>query len=452
MAVTLTQNPGDFNLAYGANAITLSNLSLNDRKYVLRIMQGNTILSDIRQHPNTAGHALFDVQNILQSFVEQSPGNIESDNRFTDSRAETFYYQIAYGSESATGGVVIDGTSALKLVVGGVKDYYTVLWDSAPYTAEVSGDEGVDNCTTVTKVAKGLTDMPVYPMSQFSGGKPQDFKEVYNIKATDNDQFTISYWNQIVRGTIQPPATNVQQAITAIKVDQFNGQNFIASDALPNIVGDGGGPDTFYGEGLGILWPFHALTHGCGPNNGSFTLSKNTTHYYVYPVAWNSTDCSPDQTSNTTAIPLRVDIVEPNCNDYDHLQFSWTNSFGFRDYFTFTKKNSRSVNVKRNTYFKEAADYAATFYSVDSTNRGTTTYSQLIKEQHSAFTDYITDTEAAYLERMFTAPDLRVKIEGTWFPVVSLTNSYTEKTYRKDRLFQYDIRFELAHPLKSQRG
>lgn len=452
MAVQISQNPGDYNLAYGPNAITLTNLAVTDRKYVLQIRQGNTILADIRQLPNVPGDAIFDIQNILQSYVKQSVGNIESKADFTDSTNETFYYQIHAGVENSSGQVTIDEISTIKVVIAGVKTYYEVDYDMTPFTPEIAGGETADNCTTVREIAAALTDMPTYPMSSFSGGKPEDFRDVYNIKATDSDEFTMSYWNQITRSTEVPPLANVQQAVGLIMIKQYNGMNEIESAELENIVGDGGGPDTYYGQGLVPLYPYHALTHGCGPKNGSFTLNSNTTHYYVYPVTYNGNNCDDDNASNAVAIPLRVDIVEPTCNDYDHFQFSWTNSFGFRDYYSFTKKNEKRLSVNRNTYFKEAADYASTSYQVNQYDRGMTTYSQLIKKQYTANSDWMSDEIADYLERMFTAPDLRVNIEGEWYPVTSLTNSYTQKTYRKDRLFQYTINFEIAHPLKSQRG
>ena len=464
MAVQISQNPGDYNLAYGPNAITLTNLGTLDRKYILQIKQGNTTIADIRQLPNIPGDAIFDIQNILQSYVKQSVGDIESKADFTDSTNETFYYQIHAGAEDNNQQSRIDVVSTLKVAIAGVKTYYEVDYDMTPFTPEIEGGEGVNNCTTIREIASALTDMPTYPMSSFSGGKPYDFRDVYNIKATDSDEFTMSYWNQITRSTTVPPVAAVQQAVELIRIVQYNGNTLLSTDDLENLVDDGGGPNDVVGEGIVPLYPYHALTHGCGPKNGSFTLNSNTTHYYVYPTAYTPLACNSSGSSGSsgssasestdapTVTPLRVDIVEPDCLDYDHLQFSWTNSFGFRDYYTFTKKNERKLAIKRNTYFKEAADYASTSFSINPSDRGMTTYSQLINERYMAETNWLSDIQADYLEGLYKAPDVRVKINDTWFPVVSLTNSYTEKTYRKDKLFQFTINFEIAHPLKSQRG
>ena len=453
MAVQISQSPGDYNLAYGPNAVTLTNLAVTDRKYVLQIRQGNDILADIRQLPNVPGNAIFDIQNILQSYVTQSVGDIESKVDYTDSTNETFYYQIHAGAENQNGQVTIDVVSTLKVVVAGVKVYYELDWDTDSVTPNIAGGEGVNNCTTITSIADALTDMPKYNVNSFSGGKPANIgTEVYNIKAKSTDQFTISYWNQINRDDVTAPDNAVQQAVEAIRIDQYNGSSLVTRSEHDNITQDGGGPNDNLGDGLVPVWPYHAVTFGCGPSNGSFVLDSNTTHYWVYPAAYTPTQCDVNNLSQATVRALRVDIVEPNCNDYDHLQFSWSNSYGFRDYYTFTKKNERKLNIKRNTYFKEAADYAATSFSIDPSDRGTTTYSQLINERYTAMTDYLSDTNASYLEGMYKSPDVRVRINGTWFPVTSLSNTYTEKTFRKDKLFQFTINFEIAHPLKSQRG
>ena len=459
MAINLTQSPGDYNLVYGPNAVTLQNIGTLDRKYVLQIKRGNELIADIRQLPNTAGAAIFDIQNILQSFVKQSRGDIEDRANFTTSENETMYYQLHCGSELLSGGVNIDVVTTVRVAMGGTKPYYEIQWDSSDVTPILSKDEAATECTLVDQVASALTDMPVYTQSQFSvtgkGGFPPTMNvntPIYNIKLTEDDNHTISYWNLFQPGQSGAPQIDTKQTVEAIEVMQFNGAQIISADVIQNTIPNGGGPNVAIGDGIVPQWPYYAVTFGSGPKNGSFTLSNMCTHYYVYPRAHSPITCTPGALSSFTATPLRVDIVDNNCLDYDHYEFSWTNSYGFRDYFLFTKKNQKKVSITRNNYFKEAADYASTSYQVDKYDRGTTTYSQLLKETYTATTDYLTDVEAAYLERLFTSPDTRVKIGDEWQPVAALSKSYTQKTYQKDQLFQYTINFELAHPIKSQRG
>ena len=48
-------------------------------------------------------------------------------------------------------------------------------------------------------------------------------------------------------------------------------------------------------------------------------------------------------------------INDEPCNDYPHVQFAWQNSYGYRDYFTFTKKVNHKTRTKNNNFLKGAA-------------------------------------------------------------------------------------------------
>ena len=110
--VSMTQNPGDYNLAYGPNPVTLNNLTTGAQKYVLQVRTlGGDILADIRQTANTEGRAIFDIQNILQTYVHTSPINTEqlglgnqSPANLQQSIQEVERYILRIGDE--TGGVV----------------------------------------------------------------------------------------------------------------------------------------------------------------------------------------------------------------------------------------------------------------------------------------------------------------------------------------------------------
>ena len=133
------------------------------------------------------------------------------------------------------------------------------------------------------------------------------------------------------------------------------------------------------------------------------------------------------------------------------------NSLGFRDQFTFTKKWEKSLAMNRNTFLRETADYNSTSYNVDPQDRGFTTYSQKIQETYLATSGFMNDMEAASLESLFTSADVMVRFSNgewanQWIPINILSNQYIEKNYRKDKLFQYEVRFKLANNIKSQRG
>ena len=191
-----------------------------------------------------------------------------------------------------------------------------------------------------------------------------------------------------------------------------------------------------------------------------FELPEEWTHYYIAPVGAQQAFCASGVDWGKWGEPLINPILiirkEDNCSDFDPMRLSWVNQYGFMDYYSFDKKNVKTIKTKRNTYLKEANDYNATSFSIDKGSRGATTYSQTSEVTFEANTGYMTDEEANSLQYLWTSADVRVQSNrfGTeeYLPVVVTDRKWSEKTNRVDRLFQYTINFKLAHNTKTQRG
>lgn len=484
MAVQVLQQPAALDLTYGPNILTLTNLGSAD-KYVVRILRHSdqSVLADIRQSANNEGNAIFDIQKILQSYIEPSRGGIENlglgstNLPLNDSSLETFRYNIQIGSETS-GVVTIVFSLTTKETLGGLKPYYDQFFSWNPYFGIVAGDDSLIPCTTVGQSQGAtLSDWNTYQFYQeITDGKPNAFNNIDRIEVRSldrQDHMTTTWYNYFSVGAPVPDPH--VSGIEGFRIVTYSGNTVDQDIVIPNIQGNGGGPNTQYGSGTNPIHPYTFITMGTGPMNlngsqytdanGStqtFSLG-NPTHYYVYPVLYTPPTCLATHTGFADRgawQAIRVNIQEADCLDYDEIQFSWLNSYGFRDYYTFRKKNERKITTRKNNYDRSLIDYGATQWNVDTYNRGTTTYSQELGQEFTAFTDYVTDEEAKYLKYLFTSPDVRVRLgqlapqgySNAWFGCTVLSNAYTEKTYRKDRLFQYDVRFKLSNGLKSQRG
>lgn len=496
--VTLSQNPGTYNLAYGPNPVTLTTLTSGADKFVLQVQtQGGTILADIRQTANTEGNAIFDIQNILQTYVHPSPVNTEqlgigsvSPANLQQSIQEVEQYILRIGDETA-GVVDLKAVSYGPYnVIGGKKPWYDLTWAEGQYQGAVNGDDSNPACTNVYFNGRPLSDendifilgselttQGVAAPSSIGVNTRVNVHDVYS-----DDLHTVSYFNPIYRG-LPTPATNAQ-GIEGFRITSYESDGTLVDDVIiPNIVANGGGPNVNYGDGTQPSNNTAIITGGFGPQNlsnftyyttplatANFTLDSAVAYYYVQTVAYTPGTCLATFTGYADESLHYVQmyrifnrgIVFPQsgCLDYDHIQFSWLNSFGFRDYYTFTKKNVRSTSRKANNYLANTVDYNGTNYATSTGARGYTTYSQEIKEQFTASTGYMSDAEADYLEGLFNSPDVRVRLgqngptgyEAYFFGCNITSASWTEKSYRKDKLFQYDIKFKLANNLKSQRG
>tara|TARA_R110000803_G_scaffold133271_2_gene200469 strand:+ start:738 stop:2237 length:1500 start_codon:yes stop_codon:yes gene_type:complete len=496
--INITQNPAQpFDMAYGANPITLEGITPSEDKYALRIYIVGSVdpIADVRQSPNKFARAVFDIQNILQALVGPAKNNIDglsvTGNPMQIADGELIQYQIGFNTE--TNGTLDNPWTIDPEVftcIAGSKQYWEVPFNASLYQPKVQSS--VAGCTILNPLSKSpqglaLSDNPwrVSDCSVVDGQLCSDYPSPAGIDMHNvymDDQITKSFFNKVHRGGSNPPIFQAQglEKFIVAEYDAFD--TLISATQINNVQSNGGGPNVTTGQGLIPTGNFQVVTIGCGPANmPDFTLNAATTSYYLIPQVlspggsgspcgtggamidsgWiiQGFNIAHEKIWNTSTEPptlLGIEQTQP-CNDYPHIQFAWLNSLGFRDQFTFTKKNQKGVNTNRNEFLKEAADYNSTSYSVDVQSRGFTTYSQTIKETWTATTGYINDKEAELLESMFKSAQVNARFsEGEyanqWLPVRLTSNSYIQKTNRKDQLFQYTVTFTLASNIKSQRG
>lgn len=513
---TLVQSPNNFEMAYGPNIYTLTGIG-TDIKFVLQLWDGppavgaSALLATLKQSPNSNDRAIFDVQNVLQSYVAVGGPDIDELGKvagivtfdpLADSDLESVKYYVRFGTEDNAGTITWDGSSGPFYAFNGKKPFYERLWDEDDhYTPQISGDsEGLYNCTQVVEVQLPMSDWSEAFSDYITkseaatkfGGVPADFTTDQKIDweyVTPHDYRTKAWINQ--NRTTNPAPETEAKGIEGFRYVVYDGNTVLQNLLIPNIQANGGGPNADPFDGTSSDVPYKAITALSGPRNlgnvnyytdstttANFQLDSDWTHYYMYPVAYTLAACGPNTFSQYTDEPIgRPQLYvrkDAECLDYlsdeygdgrDLIQFSWLNSLGFRDYFTFRKRNERRIITTRNTYTASVYDPDAADWSTDMANRGDKVYSQEHVEEWTATTDFLTDKQAKYLEFLFTSPDVRVKLPESWYhpseSVVNIerflgavvtSNTYTERTFRKDRLFQYEITFRLANNIKSQRG
>ena len=249
MAVTATQTPyRPFDMAYGANPITLDGITASQEKYALQItvVGQTTPIADIRQSPNRYARAIFDIQNILQSQIEPSKNNIDAlhysvgfaqqNTRMRIANGELIQYQIAYTTE--TNGQLDAPFTVSPIIytaIGGAKDYWQVPFDEgANFIPIVDGT--VDGCTDINFAARPLSDNTWTiadtetgdNLLTVNGGYPSPGGiDVQNVYA--GDQNTKSFWQTISRVAGPYPANTLAQGIEAFHILQCNASGNIVN-------------------------------------------------------------------------------------------------------------------------------------------------------------------------------------------------------------------------------
>lgn len=462
-------------------------------KYAIQIWNSTLTeqIADLRQAADPNGEAAFNIQNILQSYVAPGRGNTSTlngkyniewtgyyGNPFQTSHNEVYDYKIKFGYEDANGAFVqVGSTQGPYTTIGG--QYNTSFLNAIeeqPNRAYIGPQVECDlagciqpdiNNTAASAInqAYTLTDNEDLRLpNQLTGGIPAEFlnpsvKRIACSKTTMSQYATISFLNKVNPAASSEVCEVQPTQIVGVRLQSYDGTTPVDDVFYYNTTLEGGGPDTFTGEGLTVEGEFTAIYFGAGGRNLVNDLSANVTHYYLSTHTIQNSGCeSIPGIPNAALKPLEVwryDIDTATCNDYVPINVSWLNSRGYRDYFTFNKKNETSTNVKRQTYYTGTEPVTGTTYNDWGRNsRGTTTFNSTVSDTMTLTTDWLTDSEAATLRSLFISPDVKIQIgNGIDLYAVQLSDAtYILKNNRKDRLFQYTITITIAKNLNQNRG
>lgn len=460
MAVTTLQQPSELDLAYGPVIVTLGNIDAGADKYAVRVLDGTgTQVGFVTQSPNEVARAQFDIRNIVQSLVKTAKASDEIFDSGTILRCgnpETAKYEIEVGVELngvfgdfINGDFTPNGQTSLGefVIMNGTKPYYARDWFNIDnqYLGEAAGDETADNCTTMTSNnGRILTDSP--SNAEFSTNLVPGWPTPTNVTGFGYCNviferampWNISWVNKINRSTTAPPVSQVQ-GIEAFEIQEFDvNQNLLVRTFIPNIIANGGGPNTTFGQGQAIQFPYNVITIDAGYNalNGksytdtagatqTFTFNSATKFYFIIPRAYTPTNCDNfnlttnckrwagfyvnkfesdcllpgDGTDPETQNKLQFKNLSSRYGTWrnnekaiwgagsnadpvsDWTLFSWLNSFGYRDYWYFWGERAIKIRTKQDTFKGSHNDFNAALWDVPGDSRGETVFaSEMDKE------------------------------------------------------------------------
>lgn len=466
MAITANE-PNDVEQAYGATVITLTNSVSSQDRQILRIRKGSddSLLADLRQLPNSNAVTHYNVNRILQSQVSMTPSPLVlTDKKLFTAPNECFDYYYEVGTINVAGTITIDATySGSKvgnyLALPGRKEINsngTTLWpDYETYVPDAAiSYDGANYSIAFDRFQKALSDRnySTIKYSDITDGKPgaTDFptadEDVYRIKIAKDQDYSLQFLNRWTGG-----GTSFGNGINYLRLQTYTDNTLVADEYIDNVVVNGGGNDISVGDDNIPTGSAGIIGVNCGFN--SVNVTDAITHYYVWASAASSSAYNEDEDVRQS-YAYRFDITDAECNDYDNpIEVRWLNSVGGIDYFNFRKKNEKQIRMKRDTFVAANQSWDSATFTQYPYERGETTFTQTTTETHTANTRYLSDAESTYLENLYRSPNVQVKFTGgSWIPVVLTSNTYTERNFRKDKLFQHTITFNLANNPISQGG
>jgi len=463
--VQLKNTPSDFNLSFGKNIFTLEDVggATDQVKFGLNIFSGtstgDTQVATLRQFENPAGTAHFDLQNILKNYTTPNP-NLQSSTGLTDGSYETFRFIGTCGHE-ISGVFEIDrtltGSTGSYCVIGGRKQFDDLLW-TAGYSNHVPRLTEILGCPAGVSRANALTDWTKPKSIDYSSETPTwaQGTSIYTQKISTDRQAkrTLSFINRIIPQGVSSLADR-RKTIKAFRITIMSGTSQLDDFYITNTTDNGGQHANISGTTFDE-YPYDILTVQCGHN--MFTASTtNATHWFVGAFTLNDADCTDPNLpyfSQELFNVYRFDVDEGECNDFDIVEVSWLNSYGVRDYFDFRKRKDYNISIDRNTYEQLDGTWSSSDYEINSYDRGEKTFSQSIQERYTINTGYLEDYEAEFLKNLYLSPEVKIRFEGEseYYSVTLEDSQWTERTFRKDKLFQNTVTVRMAHKINSLRG
>ena len=443
---TITQYPNAFNSAYVPNVFTLSGLLATEDRYVLQVRsEGNTILSTFKQPPNAAGVAHFDIQRVLQSYLK--PSFVENTPKVAPTPGALFRYRVWYGTETGTT-QDITSQGIVYNVINAYDNWRVLNSDLTDYVpAPTSLDCETSQNTTV------------------SYNRRFDFLTNYpgTIPVATTDIRTLSFFNMTTLGQGQQLGPN--DAPFWVRITTTNG-GAAADDVIYSISAANGLPirNNCNDKVVNFTDAERIGTVGVGPVNIDPLLTQPYDAYQVRIYAYNHcnedtiADCGDygeilqDGYVGDLICSKQFEVTEGSCERFDPVILSFVNQYGVKDYFTFDKRNTRQTTTNRNDYTSIGSTWNAATFAINQQGRGKTTFNSVAGTTMTLQSDWMSDEVSKWLQELYQSPSVMIYIDGQWEPCNLTTQTYSQKTYARDFLFQHEVGVEFSNNQKIQRG
>ena len=450
MAIIIQQEPTSPGMA---NSDIVFNIQSNEVaqpqfQYVMDIYYSGsgTLLQRIKQQPNPNSKGVFNVGQILKSFLA-SDDAWKADLIHTSSYANRDF-SIAFGEEYGTslsssitlyngisatpGNPAKSGSEFYTFTNGLVDPYDAVNWNfnSSSYYAAPSASQYI-----------------TYDYNHVLSNGP------VTQSINDGDYATIALYN----GNFDNDSVFAQD-IYYIQYTYYNAAGAsVGTDSYTNTIANGGGPRTNAND----LWSdggvyngqdgsTRLLHIGVGPQN--LVDAGNT-----LPATWDSYKVEiqgqgdDGQENNDGIFATRWFTKATGECSYNGVRFAWKNEFGVWDYYTFTLQSNSTFGIERQSYEQTFVDYSTGNTSVpyNKQRRGTKQFYNALNNVKTANSNWLTQAEADWLRELFFSADVYIQ-EGTeMLPVAISSANMVEKTNpRTQKNFQYTIEFSPANQLR----
>lgn len=213
---------------------------------------------------------------------------------------------------------------------------------------------------------------------------------------------------------------------------------------------------------------YRRLEVGIGPQNiedlfgtGFYDFTTDQAAYYTVQILRGVTPLSP---------LLRYDLrrqcyqeTEGFIDNEEPQTIIFLNRKGGWDYFTFIKDKVKTSQIQRDEWYRTLPiDYQYGLIYRDA-ERGRSNLNTFVEETYTIQSDWIRDYESAWLESLFTSPEVYLIVNGKYvggtqytdftgryIPITILDTAYETRTYMRNQMFNVKLSYKFAIPTNLQ--
>ena len=398
--MTITQYPSKFSPAYNelVYVVQSSNISQPNYKYICDIYaaDGSTRLARIKRIPQPDGYGLFDLHRILENYLSY---DIEaSTSGFTTNGKSYYGYIVKFGEEygSDPSGPV----QYLALITDSKRYIFNAIFDFPDYITYSQ----VDWLIASGSQKKFLTNAPLTQSVRPGTNAWLHFMTDTNVIA------------KMVLKTYDHSGTLLNTySLTNPGMDMsVDGNRFLRVPSGPNNAGT-------------------AFSTVLNSSIGSYTLYLE--------------DSGINIISETVTYRINTQITK-----YTWMRLHFLNKMGGFDSFDFRQLSRNTIDITRNNYKKYTGTESGGSWGYVSDERGYSQYDTVVKGKVLINSDWITDSEASWLEELFTSPAVFLEQPDNSLIAINIeTNSYEIQKKNNDKVINIQVAFSYAYDQYRQR-
>jgi hypothetical protein len=404
MALTVYNTPNSYAPAYNQMIFTLSstNVAQSNFRYIADIyVNGSSDYTRLEVGKNpTNSSGVFDISGIVQNFLTRDAE--DNTTTFKTCGNSIAYYEVKFGEQYGASSGVTNYTN----LTNRTGYCFNAIFNPNDFLNFSTNKYVVSNTSTIW-----LSDCPkIYTR----------IGEKLNLGFMSN-QAEGAYYLYIKtytsNGTLQNAVSILNPYRDIINREERSINVNVSYDWLTSLTtGD--------------------LTSGTAP------FINASTNYYTVEMTQDNLDAVTES---------RRIYIDEYCSKYAPIRFKFMNNYGKYDYYTFTGAKTKSTNIKRNTYKSNPNQWSGVNYNYSRMSRGLSQYETVLDDTITINSDWITESESAWLEQLVTSPDVYI-YEGSNLVSVNITNANYETKYEaSQQLFNLVVSFTYSQNRKRQR-